>query len=64
MTTKFSCHVRWDGNCFMCIFVGRCPQYLCVKYLSAGMCLSVHMHNYKLKSRMEISGVSVEIASD
>ena len=59
MTTTFSCHIRCDGNCFMCIFVSRCPQYQCVKYLSTGMCLSVHMH--KLKSRMEISGVSYRV---
>ena len=44
MTTKFSYHIHCDGNCSMCISVSRCPQYQCVKYLSTGMCLSVHMH--------------------
>lgn len=62
MTIKVPCHIPCDGI-IMCIFVCKYyPEYRCVKYFSVGMCLCVHMH--KLKSRLEILGVSVEVARD
>ena len=41
------------------------PQYQGVKYFSAGMCLCIYMHfGQKIKSRLEIVGVSVEVVRD
>ena len=41
------------------------PQYRCVKYFSAAMCLCLYTHlGQKIKSRLGIVGVSVEVVRD
>lgn len=53
---KFPCHIRCNGNCFMCIFAYRYRQCRCVKYLSAGLKLCVCVFIYiRLRSWGKIS---------